>query len=84
MKDVELRLFNWVRNFSTLAVLAAILLSLVFSNLLGSSSMGWQITLAAVALAIGIPHGALDHLVTLPRSKPFTMVLFILIYIVKN
>ena len=81
MKEVELRLFNWVRNFSTLAVLAAILLSLVFSNLLGSSSMGWQITLAAFALAIGIPHGALDHLVTLPRSKPLTMLLFILIYI---
>jgi len=43
--------------------------------------MGWQITLAALALAIGIPHGALDHLVTLPRSKPLTMLFFILIYI---
>jgi len=43
--------------------------------------MGWQITLAALALAIGIPHGALDHLVTLPRSKPLSMLFFILIYI---
>lgn len=81
MKENELRLFQWVRNFSTLSVLAAILLSLIFSNLLGSSSMGWQITVAAIALAIGIPHGALDHLVTLPRSKPMTMILFILIYV---
>jgi Brp/Blh family beta-carotene 15,15'-monooxygenase len=81
MKENELRLFHWVRNFSTLAVLAAILLSLIFSNLLGSSSMGWQITVAVIALAIGIPHGALDHLVTLPRSKPATMVLFICIYV---
>jgi Brp/Blh family beta-carotene 15,15'-monooxygenase len=81
MKEVEVRLFTWVRNFSTLAVLGAILLSLVFSNLLGATSMGWQITLAVIALAVGIPHGALDHLVTLPRSKPLTMVLFILIYI---
>ena len=81
MKENELRLFHWVRNFSTLAVLAAILLSLIFSNLLGSSSMGWQITVAVTALAIGIPHGALDHLVTFPRSKPATMVLFICIYV---
>jgi len=81
MKDVELRLFNWVRNFSTLAVLVAILLSLIFSNLLGASSMGWQICGAVIALAVGIPHGALDHLVTLPRSKPLTMILFIFIYV---
>ena len=81
MKEVELRLFNWVRNFSTLAVLVAILLSLIFSNLLGSSSMQWQITLAIIALAVGIPHGALDHLVTLPKSKPRTMILFIFIYV---
>ena len=81
MKDVELRLFNWVRNFSTLAVLTAILLSLIFSNLLGSSSMGWQVIFAVVALALGIPHGALDHLVTLPRSEPKKMAIFIIIYV---
>ena len=81
MKENELRLFNWVRNFSTLAVLVAILLSLIFSNLLGSSSMGWQVFFAVIALAIGIPHGALDHLVTLPRSKPLTMIFFISIYV---
>ena len=81
MKEVELRLFNWVRNFSTLAVLTAIVSSVIFSNFLGQTSMGWQVTFAAVALAIGIPHGALDHLVTLPRTKPKTIVLFIFIYV---
>lgn len=81
MNEGELKLFNWVRNFSTLAVLAAILLSIIFSSVLGSSSIGWQITIAVIALAIGIPHGALDHLVTLPRSKPLKMVAFIVVYI---
>lgn len=81
MNEGELKLFNWVRNFSTLAVLAATLLSLVFSSVLGSSSMGWQITIAVIALAIGIPHGALDHLVTLPRSKPLKMAIFIAVYV---
>ena len=81
MKENELRLFTWIRNFSSLAVLAGIVLSLLFSNILGSSSMGWQIIIAVVALAVGIPHGALDHLVTLPRSKPLKMFVFISIYV---
>jgi Brp/Blh family beta-carotene 15,15'-monooxygenase len=34
-----------------------------------------------IALAIGIPHGALDHLVTLPRSSVIRMTLFIAIYV---
>jgi Brp/Blh family beta-carotene 15,15'-monooxygenase len=34
-----------------------------------------------MALALGIPHGALDHLVTLPKSKPTVMALFITIYV---
>ena len=37
--------------------------------------------IAVTALALGIPHGALDHLVTLPKSKPAVMALFIAIYV---
>jgi Brp/Blh family beta-carotene 15,15'-monooxygenase len=37
--------------------------------------------IAVIALAIGIPHGALDHLVTLPKSKPLVMALFVAIYV---
>jgi Brp/Blh family beta-carotene 15,15'-monooxygenase len=44
--------------------------------------MGWQVVIAIIALAIGIPHGALDHLVTLPKAAPLKMAAFILIYIV--
>lgn len=81
MKNYEVKLFTIVRNGSTAMVLAAIVASLIFSGLLGPDSMGWQITLAIIALAVGIPHGALDHLVTLPKSAPKKMVIFILIYI---
>jgi Brp/Blh family beta-carotene 15,15'-monooxygenase len=59
----------------------AILISLIFSDLLGESSMGWQVVVAVIALAIGIPHGALDHLVTLPKAQPKKMVLFIIGYV---
>jgi Brp/Blh family beta-carotene 15,15'-monooxygenase len=34
-----------------------------------------------IALAVGIPHGALDHLVTLPKAQPLKMTFFITIYI---
>jgi Brp/Blh family beta-carotene 15,15'-monooxygenase len=53
----------------------------MFSELLNASSMGWQVVIAVIALAIGIPHGALDHLVTLPKAHPKKMALFIAIYV---
>jgi Brp/Blh family beta-carotene 15,15'-monooxygenase len=43
--------------------------------------MGWQVVIAVVALAIGIPHGALDHLVTLPKAQPKKMAVFIIVYV---
>lgn len=43
--------------------------------------MGWQVVVAVIALAIGIPHGALDHLVTLPKTQPRKMAIFIVIYV---
>jgi Brp/Blh family beta-carotene 15,15'-monooxygenase len=53
----------------------------MFSELLNASSMGWQVVIAVIALAIGIPHGALDHLVTLPKAQPKKMAIFIVIYV---
>jgi Brp/Blh family beta-carotene 15,15'-monooxygenase len=43
--------------------------------------MGWQVVIAVIALAIGIPHGALDHLVTLPKAQPKKMAIFIVVYV---
>ena len=74
-------LFTRVRLFSTISVILAILASLLFSDLLGVASMGWQVVIAVVALAIGIPHGALDHLVTLPKAQPKKMAIFIVVYV---
>jgi Brp/Blh family beta-carotene 15,15'-monooxygenase len=79
--DVKLRLFNRVRTLSSAAVAIATVLSLLFSQWLGSESLGWQLVLATIALAIGIPHGAMDHLVTLPKSAPVRMAIFVIIYV---
>lgn len=39
-----------------------------------------QIVLAIIALAIGIPHGAIDHLITIPRSSKIKFIAFIIGY----
>lgn len=81
MQENTVALFKQLRLFSTGATAFAILLSLTFSELFTESSMGWQVVIAVIALAIGIPHGALDHLVTLPKSQPKKMALFIVVYV---
>jgi Brp/Blh family beta-carotene 15,15'-monooxygenase len=81
MQENAAVLFNRVRLFSTISVILAIAASLFFSDLLGKGSMGWQVVIAVIALAIGIPHGALDHLVTLPKTEPKKMALFIIVYV---
>lgn len=75
------RLFNATRSYSQLLVGVAVILSILFTAFLGSDNLNWQISLAVIALIIGIPHGALDHLVTLPKNKPAKMALFVAIYV---
>ncbi len=81
MDTTKLRTFSAVRTASSLAAAIGIVLSLVFSSWLGADSLNWQVAIAVLALAVGIPHGSLDHLVTLPKSKPLLMALFITIYV---
>jgi Brp/Blh family beta-carotene 15,15'-monooxygenase len=81
MQENAVVLFKRVRLFSTISVIVGILLSILFSDLLGESSMGWQVVIAVIALAIGIPHGALDHLVTLPKAQTKKMAIFIVVYV---
>ena len=82
MQENTVALFNRVRLFSSIAAAVGVLLTLIFSELLKTSSMGWQVAIAIIALAIGIPHGALDHLVTLPKAAPLKMAAFISAYVV--
>jgi Brp/Blh family beta-carotene 15,15'-monooxygenase len=81
MEMAKLKTFSAVRTFSSAIVALAIALSILFSSWLGSESLNWQVAMAVVALAIGIPHGALDHLVTLPKAQRAKMALFIALYV---
>ncbi len=57
MQENAVVLFKQIRLFSSVAAAAGILLTLIFSELLETSSMSWQVIVAVIALAIGIPHG---------------------------
>ena len=81
MEMAKLKTFEAVRTFSSAMVALAIVLSIIFSSWLGADSLNWQVAMAVIALAIGIPHGALDHLVTLPKAQPFKMAIFVTIYV---
>ena len=81
MEMAKLKTFEAVRTFSSAVVALAIVLSIIFSSWLGADSLNWQVAMAVIALAIGIPHGALDHLVTLPKAQPFKMAIFVTIYV---
>jgi len=81
MEMAKLKTFSTVRTFSSVIVAIAIALSIAFSSWLGAESLNWQVVMAVTALAIGIPHGALDHLVTLPKAQPFKMAVFVTIYV---
>jgi Brp/Blh family beta-carotene 15,15'-monooxygenase len=81
LSGIELSLFQKVRKYSRWAVVVAILASLIFAQVIESSDNTWQVVIAVIALAVGIPHGALDHLVTLPKSSAIKMASFIAVYI---
>ena len=81
MQENAVLLFKQVRFFSSIAAAVGILITLIFSELLNTSSMSWQVVVATIALAVGIPHGALDHLVTLPKANPLKMAVFIVVYV---
>jgi Brp/Blh family beta-carotene 15,15'-monooxygenase len=81
MNQVASRLFNQVRLFSNLAAIFAILVSVLFQGAIDSGDLSWQVVLSILALAIGIPHGAVDHLVTIPRSSRTKFILFIVGYV---
>ena len=78
---IELALFQKVRKYSRLAVGVAIAASFLFAQVIESSDNTWQVVIAIIALAVGIPHGALDHLVTLPKSSAVKMAGFITVYV---
>ena len=80
MSQTLFRIYQGAGQFSRVTTALTVLL---FAGLQFSSvevSIKAQVVLAIIALAIGIPHGAIDHLITIPRDSTKRFVAFIAIY----
>ena len=80
MSQTLFRIYQGAGQFSRVTAAIAVLL---FSGLQISKieiSISAQVVLAVIALAIGIPHGAIDHLITIPRDSTLRFIAFISIY----
>ncbi len=71
----ELTLLRNLRSFSRYSILAGVLISIVL-KITGIFPLELQVILALIALAIGIPHGAVDHIVTVPKFSGLKRTLF--------
>ncbi len=80
MNQTLSQIYQGSARFSRVSAAATILLfaGLQFTDL--EVTMKTQVVLAVLALAIGIPHGAIDHLITIPRDSTKRFIAFIAIY----
>lgn len=68
MLTSERHVLTRIQLISRLSVLAGVVISLPLS-LLFPGQLLWQIIVAVAALSVGIPHGAVDHLIAVPRMS---------------
>jgi Brp/Blh family beta-carotene 15,15'-monooxygenase len=75
------RVYELASRSSRIAVIGAIISFGILDLFSLNISISIQITVAVIALLVGIPHGAIDHLITIPRESRNRFVIFILFYI---
>jgi Brp/Blh family beta-carotene 15,15'-monooxygenase len=73
--------YTWARRISRYGVTAVLALLAALYILGVEITLSVQLVIALVALLLGIPHGAIDHLITIPRSDTKRFYLYIAIYI---
>jgi beta-carotene 15,15'-dioxygenase len=80
VKQLELSLLTKIRSTSRYLIAFGILISIPLATFF-ENAIELQVLLALVALTVGIPHGAVDHIVTVPKFQPFRMALFLTAYL---
>ena len=81
MKDALPAIFSLIERFSRWAAIAVILLFALLRIAGIDLNMSVQITIALIALLIGIPHGAIDHLISIPSKPRGRFLLYIVMYV---
>jgi len=80
MQESQYGLLIKVRDYSRTGVTVGLGLSVILLKLL-SDQMSWQVSMALIALVIGIPHGAVDHLIAIPELLSLKMAIFLVKYL---
>ena len=80
MSQTLFRIYQGAGQFSRVTAAVAVLLFAGLQIVNIEISIGAQVVLAVIALAIGIPHGAIDHLITIPRDSTGRFISFIAVY----
>jgi len=75
------QVYSWAHTFSRRSALLTIVLFALLNFFDLVPSLSFQLVIALIALLLGIPHGAIDHLITLPREPRRMFVAFIVIYV---
>ena len=75
------RVYELASRSSRIAVIGAIITFGIFDLISFELPLSGQIVIAVIALLIGIPHGAIDHLITIPRESRVRFITFIFFYI---
>jgi len=76
------RVYALAQRFSRFSVVLAILVFGLLRVLSINLPISAQIVIALLALALGIPHGAIDHLITIPSHPRSRFALFVSGYVV--
>jgi Brp/Blh family beta-carotene 15,15'-monooxygenase len=65
-----------------MGLLASLVIVIAAQLILGDIPLSLQLVIAMIALLVGIPHGAIDHLITIPRTSQRKFTAYIVGYIV--
>ena len=80
MVESQSKLLVQIRAISRISVLVGLVLTLVLGHNF-DNSIHMQIAIALLALTVGIPHGAVDHLIAVPKLFSLRMGAFLIGYL---
>jgi Brp/Blh family beta-carotene 15,15'-monooxygenase len=81
MKDALANVYSKIEAFSRLAILATIAIFLTLRIFGLQLNLSAQVAIALIGLVIGIPHGAIDHLISIPAHLRSRFALYIIAYV---
>lgn len=72
---------SWAIRWSRYGALASIALVVLIQIFFGEINLSTQLAVALIALVVGIPHGAIDHLIAIPSEPKGRFIAYIVGYV---